>query len=390
MGRYFVRGPGLKIVPPGQAHFGISFACLAYLTGGLSLVNPNISPPETNNQVARGLHSVVCYAYDNWLHHFQFCLENSDALNSGHLTILLAQAQKLYHRNRQLQQPMQPPNRSLPLANPFQHAELVKLPLIAQFLQQALNFYQTAEKKVFTSGIEADKFRLENDPTLLKADGVSKEQVIRFKQQCGHLAYMCRFNGCRSAFGSPGALEDHESARHTGGIRCTEASCPYSRIGFQSSRALKMHLWTYHDRDEEIPTRARVIRKKHKCGGCSQRFRLETELQRHQASQAGTACGQSVAPSRDVLTGWLESLDEGELQIDSEPTAASDENQPYELENRSPLPPASGSNWKPTIDIKYISDVVDQNVQSQGPFSGWRAEVPVEERTYNVHSIFAL
>jgi hypothetical protein len=152
MGRYFVRGPGLRIVPPGQAHFGLSFACLAYLTIGLSLVDPNIPPPETNNQVARGLHSVVCYAYDNWLHHFQFCLENSDELNSGNLTILLAQVQKLYHRNCQLQPPMQPSTRSSPLANPFQHAELVRLPSIAQFLQQALGFYQTAEKKAFTSG----------------------------------------------------------------------------------------------------------------------------------------------------------------------------------------------------------------------------------------------
>jgi hypothetical protein len=119
----------------------------------LSLVDPNIPPLETNNQVARGLHSVVCYAHDYWLHHFQFCLEKSDELPSGHLTILLAQAQKLYQKNRQLQQPMQPQTRSLPLANPFQHTELVRLLLIAQFLQQALGFYQTAAKEAFTSGI---------------------------------------------------------------------------------------------------------------------------------------------------------------------------------------------------------------------------------------------
>jgi hypothetical protein len=81
---------------------------------------------------------------------------------------------------------------------------------------------------------EADRFRLENDPTLLsevlqaycrimqtlltttKTDGVSKEQLIQFKQRFGHMAYVCRFSGCRAAFGSPRALEDHELARHTG------------------------------------------------------------------------------------------------------------------------------------------------------------------------------
>jgi hypothetical protein len=141
------------VIPPAQAHFGISFACLAYLTGGLRLVDPNFSPTETNNQVARGLHSVVRYAYDNWLHHLQFCLENSDEMTSGHLNILLAQAEKLYHRNPQLQRPVQSPNHASQLAIAFQHVELVKQPYVAQFLQQALTFHQTVEKKAFRSGI---------------------------------------------------------------------------------------------------------------------------------------------------------------------------------------------------------------------------------------------
>jgi hypothetical protein len=208
--------------------------------------------------------------------------------------------------------------------------------------------------------------------------------MIRFKQQFGHLAYMCRFNDCRSAFGSPSALEDHESTRHTGGIRCTEASCPFSRIGFQSSKALKVHLRTYH-KPEETPKGIRVIRKSHKCNRCSQRFRLKTELQRH---QAGTACGRSEAPSDNDSLSSLESLDEGELhRFDTQRPAVSDGDQPYELENKSPPPPANASQSKPTIDMQSITEIINRNVQSQGPFSGWRAEVAVQERINKVQSM---
>ncbi|KAJ0423595.1 hypothetical protein BJY00DRAFT_36019 [Aspergillus carlsbadensis] len=322
---------------------------------------------------------------------------------SGHLEILLAQAQKLYHRNRELQQPMQPPAHPSPLANPFQHNELVKLPSVAQFLQQTLSFSQTVEKKAFTSGIEADRFRLENDPTSLskmlqaycrimqtlltatEIDGVSKEQLNRFRKQFGHLAYMCRFNNCRSAFSSSNAREDHEATQHTGGIRCTEASCAFSRMGFQSSKALRAHIRTYH-KPEETPKGIRVIRKNHKCNGCSQRFCLKTELQRHQASQAGTACGQNGAPSDDDSPSWLQSSAQIELrQFGTGRHDASDGGQPYEFENGSPLPIANASQSSRTMHL--ISTNIDQNLLSQGPFYGWRAEVAVKERTINVHSI---
>ncbi|KAL2852553.1 hypothetical protein BJX68DRAFT_53445 [Aspergillus pseudodeflectus] len=375
---YFVHGPGLKVVPPAHAHFGISFACLAYLTGGLSLVDPNESPAETNNRVASGLHSVIRYAYDNWLDHFQFCLENSDKLTSGHLDILLAQIQKLYHRHCQLQNPAQPVTHVSACTNPFQHAELVKLPLIAQFLQQALSFYQTVEKKTFTSGVEANRFRLENDPTLLsemlqaycrtmqtlltatEAHGVSKEQLTRFKQRFGHLAYMCRFNGCRSAFSSLSTLDDHESARHTGGIKCMDLSCPFSRIGFQSSKALKRHIQVYHN-SAEAPQGSRVIRKSHKCGGCPEKFHLETELQRHQESRIGTACGRSeIIEANETLTspiviGTLSSR----------------------VEQRSVTPELQAEN--------IIEELVAKDLRSQGPFTGWQAYVSVADRQVHVH-----
>jgi hypothetical protein len=114
---------------------------------------------------------------------------------------------------------------------------------------------------------------------------------------------------------------------------------------------------------------------------------LETELQRHQASQAGTACGQSEARSEDDSARWLETLDEGEVQIDHEPTAASDGNQPYEMENRSPLPTTNIPQSKQTSDMQFIIEIVDYDPQLQGPFSGWRVEVTVKERESIVHSM---
>ncbi|KAL2802256.1 hypothetical protein BJX63DRAFT_438048 [Aspergillus granulosus] len=393
---YFVRGPGSELVPPAQAHFGISFACLAYLTGGLNLVDPTVPVAEMNNQVARGLHSVCRYTYDNWLHHFQYCLDNSDKLTGGQLNILLAQFQKLHHRLRGLRPSADQPTEVHPLSDIFQHAELVKRPFVAQFLQESSDFHQTMEKKSFPTGDEADKFRLQNDPTLLsemaqtysrimqslytatEAHGVTKEQLIKFKHQFGHLVYMCRFADCRSTFSSAANLQDHESTRHTGGIRCTEPSCPFSRIGFQSSKALKAHLRAHHN-EEQAPTRVRVIRKDHKCNGCSQRFRLETELRRHQESRAGTTCGRSESPAVNdppnppMMTRTLPSTVEQRVNrtVAELPTAS------IEQQNSLAASP----------ELQVILDQCARHFRLQGPFIGWRAEISVKDRMFRVYQM---
>ena len=127
----------------------------------------------------------------------------------------------------------------------------------------------------------------------VEADGVSNEQLTWFKRQFGYLIYMCRFTKCRYTSSSLSDVEDHESTHHTGGIKCSEPSCCFSRIGFSSSKALKTHLGVYHP-VEKPASGAEVIKKDFSCEGCPQRFRLEAELLTHQQSRMGTPCGRSI------------------------------------------------------------------------------------------------
>jgi hypothetical protein len=119
--------------------------------------------------------------------------------------------------------------------------------------------------------------------------GVTNEQLARFKQRFRSSVFMCRFFSCQSAFDSMKELEDHESSRHAGIIRCIKPSCSVGRIGFPSIKALKVHIRTHHN-DNLINRRPTSIERKFECEGCSKHFGLERELTRHQESRRGTLC----------------------------------------------------------------------------------------------------
>jgi hypothetical protein len=131
--------------------------------------------------------------------------------------------------------------------------------------------------------------------------GLGREQLASFKQHFGSSAFVCRFRGCpRATNGYPTeqGREDHESLQHTGGIKCSEMSCSWSRIGFKTSAALKRHMQNYHSLPESVK-KPSAIRRKYICGdpasvsaswGCGQRFALENELQDHFKSAAGRLC----------------------------------------------------------------------------------------------------
>ena len=109
-------------------------------------------------------------------------------------------------------------------------------------------------------------------------------------------------------------LEEHE-ASHTGGIKCAEPLCSFSRIGFKNSAALKRHTNEFHTRLEMIAKPA-AVRRQFVCGGripnrwgCAQRFAREDELKAHFSSHLGKRCIQQQSEAMDDypedLTTWL-------------------------------------------------------------------------------------
>jgi hypothetical protein len=95
-------------------------------------------------------------------------------------------------------------------------------------------------------------------------------------------------------------LEEHEGS-HTGGIKCAEPSCSFSRIGFKNSAGLKRHTNEFHATPETIIKPA-VVRRQFVCGGnisegttpniwgCAQHYARQDELNAHFRSPLGRRC----------------------------------------------------------------------------------------------------
>ncbi|GIJ89554.1 DNA-directed RNA polymerase II subunit RPB1 [Aspergillus pseudoviridinutans] len=311
---YFVHGGGARFLRPIQAHFNISFACLAYLTKGMDLLDPDIDSEQNVSEVARGFHGLCWYAHEHWLYHLLACLDEPESITADESALILRQADEFYRKDSRLQtrhsqvqlaEPSHIPKISL---DGFHCPLLADSPDLADFIQNSCMFRKTVKDQQFSSANDIDQFKLQQDPTLLslmvqiysqivqslctstQTPGVSQRQLAKFKEQFSLSAFMCRFFGCRNAFASVKELEDHELSRHTCGIRCIEQSCCFSRIGFPTSKALKAHI-NIHHRNRGTVAKPTSIRRKYQCDGCVQRFSLEKELIRHQESQEGTQCG---------------------------------------------------------------------------------------------------
>ena len=124
-----------------------------------------------------------------------------------------------------------------------------------------------------------------------------------FKTRYESSANTCRFRGCPRAtdgYSTKQLLEEHEGS-HTGGIKCAEPSCSFSRIGFKNSAGLKRHTNVFHATLETIikPT---VVRRQFVCGGnisegttpnlwgCAQHYARQDELNAHFRSPLGRRC----------------------------------------------------------------------------------------------------
>ena len=124
-----------------------------------------------------------------------------------------------------------------------------------------------------------------------------------FKTRYESSANTCRFRGCPRAtdgYSTKQLLEEHEGS-HTGGIKCAEPSCSFSRIGFKNSAGLKRHTNEYHATPETIIKPA-VVRRQFVCGGnisegttpnlwgCARHYARQDELNAHYRSPLGRRC----------------------------------------------------------------------------------------------------
>lgn len=100
-------------------------------------------------------------------------------------------------------------------------------------------------------------------------------------------------------------LEEHE-ASHTGGIKCAEPLCSFSRIGFKNSAALKRHTNEFHTILKTTAKPAAVRRQFVRGGrtpnrrGRAQQFAREDELKAHSSPHPRKRCIQQRSEATDA------------------------------------------------------------------------------------------
>ncbi|KAI9782387.1 MAG: hypothetical protein M1839_005260 [Geoglossum umbratile] len=314
------------IVKPVDAHHDISFACIAYLRTALDLIDPNTPEEQKMVQVAMGFHALQLYASEHWVTHLLEYANFNGILEDEASQPLMEQLASLYtvHEDMKVQLSRTPNTGAQSHAADGVAEGLLYLSNIepGKMVRQTVGLRKLLLGKQHNTGQDVEAFEMAQDSTLftevllsykkivhylLKATlvpNLDREQLARFKQHYGSSAFVCHFRGCPRAtdgYSTEPKLRDHETRVHTGGIKCSEMSCPWNRIGFKTSTALKRHIQIYHPPFESGKiSNVSMVRRKYICGdseasngdswGCGQRFALENELQRHFESAAGQIC----------------------------------------------------------------------------------------------------
>ncbi|KAH0560092.1 hypothetical protein GP486_003385 [Trichoglossum hirsutum] len=314
------------IVKPVDAHHDISFACIAYLRTALDLIDPNIPEEQKMVQVAMGFHALQLYASEHWITHLLEYADFNGDLKDKASQPLMEQLASLYtvHEDMRVQLSRTPNTSAQSHAAGDVTKGLLYLSNIeaGNMVRQTVGLRKLLLNKQHITGQEVEAFEMAQDSTLFTevllsykkivhyllevtlVPGLDREQLARFKQHYGPSAFVCHFRGCPRAtdgYSTELKLRDHETRVHAGGIKCSEMSCSWNRIGFNTSAALKRHMQKYHSTLESgKKSDVSVVRRKYICGnsktsngdswGCGQRFVLESELQRHFESAAGQIC----------------------------------------------------------------------------------------------------
>ncbi|KAF2732445.1 hypothetical protein EJ04DRAFT_337278 [Polyplosphaeria fusca] len=145
-----------------------------------------------------------------------------------------------------------------------------------------------------------------------------RTKVANYAKQRSRYLYCCRAWACGEYFATRNELDEHHML-HSQGIKCTDPSCSFSRIGFPSAKALKRHILQYHP-PAPPPPLLTSARRKFICSGyndsiafgCGRRFATDDELERHRNSRRGTKCDSDwpqrvrKAAAAEATRLWLE------------------------------------------------------------------------------------
>ncbi|KAF2191711.1 hypothetical protein K469DRAFT_804454 [Zopfia rhizophila CBS 207.26] len=291
-----------------DAHHDISFACAATLASALDLVQPGSTRHQRMVQISTGLYDLVPYAADYWVEHllaYASCVDHLDP----DLPLLLQYSKFQLDHDHVLAYTSSEADRSCGDERPDSNMSLDKrLDILALFPIHRLAFEvlllrSKAQEEPCNTGdgerlpqhpapkhtvllitfviTDLDRYLLEHDRTLLtrllqdftaavtllftkeNLTGISQRELEAFKHSHASSAFRCRYPSCSKApqwFPSDEIRKRHE-VLHQRLFFCKEPSCSWSRIGFQNSAGLQLHVRNFHSEHTTVPIPPKVRRE---------------------------------------------------------------------------------------------------------------------------------
>ncbi|ORY10878.1 hypothetical protein BCR34DRAFT_614953 [Clohesyomyces aquaticus] len=300
---YYLNGSGKLTMPPLNGRLEVTPGCLKALVKGLDLLDTSQPQDQQDIDIAEivksgyGLVKDTDRASDG--EEWSALVDVLDILDEHHQAI--EESVRKHGLAPESIEDVQ--DKSVP-------SFLMGFPYLSRMVFRAQRFDGMLKQQAFRNGQDAEKYRLEKDPTLFGQVIQSLRGSIfhliqtkdpRMKAPLPEYALYCRFWSCGEFFRTEKKLEEHELF-HCGGIRCNEPSCPFHHIGFTLFDGLKRHTRKYHP-PAKLPAKSTVIRRRFlrvevfggRSYGCGRRFCSEEGLEVHRASRRGTLCDRDFS-----------------------------------------------------------------------------------------------
>ncbi|KAJ8130813.1 hypothetical protein O1611_g2810 [Lasiodiplodia mahajangana] len=258
----------------------IAFACVTVLKDGLHLLDPELPDLSLLPQILNGSFALLPYAIDFWLEHVLFHASSTILRKESVLGQALSSLE-LFHGKLCSSLKPHTPGEACFSTHVSDDVRLEKLSHLSVYSLCAsiLAFRANCQGKSASNGKEFEELTLQEDMTLFSTlsvrfteivnqllsegftrDGISKDQLDRFRNQYLQFPLRCRFAPCARVslgFASETLRASHEQL-HVKRLFCDKPNCSRGRIGFRHQKDLDVHKRTYHEQGSIlVPPRVR-------------------------------------------------------------------------------------------------------------------------------------
>ncbi|KAI3329791.1 hypothetical protein F4824DRAFT_372120 [Ustulina deusta] len=258
----------------------LAFACVTVLKDSLCLLDPEFPKLSQLLRILSGSFALLFYAIDFWLDHVLVCASIARLPEESSLGQALTSLELLHNQLCTILRPNASSKANLSTLVPIdRRLDALSHLSVHSLCTSLLAFRADCQDKSASNGEEFEGLTLEQDSTLFStlsvrfresvsqllsesftSNGISRDQLDRFRKQYLQSSFRCRFAPCtRASLGFPSeTLRASHEQLHLKRLFCDKPNCSRGRIGFRNQKDLDVHERTYHEEGSIlVPPRVR-------------------------------------------------------------------------------------------------------------------------------------